>query len=70
MNLPKQSVGSRIRFLWCRVILRMIFLLAYALVGAADFLVTGDKDLLVLKGELAELQIVTPTEFVLLLAGD
>lgn len=39
------------------------YLLAYALVGDADYLVTGDKDLLVLKEQLEEIQIVTPHEF-------
>ncbi len=44
------------------------YLLAYALVGAADYLVTGDRDLLVL-GEVAGVRIVTPREFAGLLAG-
>lgn len=38
------------------------YLLAYALVGEADYLVTGDQDLLVLK-EVEGVKIVTPTEF-------
>jgi putative PIN family toxin of toxin-antitoxin system len=38
------------------------YLLAYALVGEADYLVTGDEDLLVLSGEEA-LKIVTPADF-------
>jgi len=40
------------------------YLLAYALVGKADFLVTGDEDLLVLKDEIKEVHIVTPRQFV------
>ena len=36
--------------------------LAYAVVGRADYLVTGDRDLLVL-GQAGETAIVTPTEF-------
>lgn len=39
------------------------YLLAYALIGAADYLVTGDKDLLALRGQIAGLEIVTPSEF-------
>ena len=38
------------------------YLLAYALVGEADYLVTGDKDLLCL-GRVDRLQIVTPRAF-------
>ncbi len=38
------------------------YLLAYALVGAADFLVTGDRDLLIL-GSVGNVLIVSPTEF-------
>lgn len=38
------------------------YLLAYALVGAADYLVTGDNDLLSL-GQVEDLQIVTPALF-------
>ena len=38
------------------------YLLAYALVGQADYLVTGDEDLLVLK-QVGELKIVTPRQF-------
>jgi putative PIN family toxin of toxin-antitoxin system len=39
------------------------YLLAYALVGGADFLVSGDKDLLELQGQLQELEILTPRQF-------
>ncbi len=42
------------------------YLLAYALVGRADYLVTGDEDLLTL-GEVAGLKVVSPREFVTLL---
>ena len=38
------------------------YLLAYAVVGQADYLVTGDKDLLVL-GEVAEVKIVSTVAF-------
>lgn len=38
------------------------YLLAYAVVGAADFLVTGDDDLLVLK-KAGSLRIVSPPAF-------
>lgn len=38
------------------------YLLAYALVGKADYLVTGDKDLLVLD-EIERVQIVSPADF-------
>ena len=38
------------------------YLLAYALVGQADYLVTGDDDLLVL-GEVESVRIVTPRDF-------
>jgi len=38
------------------------YLLAYALVGEADYLVTGDKDLLVLK-HIGKLHIVSLLEF-------
>ena len=38
------------------------YLLAYALLGQADYLVTGDKDLLVL-GQVDQVQIVRPAEF-------
>lgn len=40
------------------------YVLAYALVGNADYLVTGDKDLLALQGLIAGLEIVTPSQFV------
>ena len=39
------------------------YLLAYALVGAADYLVTGDEDLLELNEQIQELQILTPRQF-------
>ena len=39
------------------------YLLAYALVGEADYLVTGDKDLLVLK-QVDKVKIVTAGEFI------
>ena len=42
------------------------YVLAYALVGRADYLVTGDEDLLTL-GEVAGLKVVSPREFVTLL---
>ena len=38
------------------------YLLAYALVGQADFLVTGDQDLLVLQ-QVEGVRIVTPHDF-------
>ena len=44
------------------------YLLAQALVGGADYLVTGDQDLLVLGDAVAPLRIVTAAEFVRLLA--
>jgi putative PIN family toxin of toxin-antitoxin system len=40
------------------------YVLAYALVGRADYLVTGDKDLLALSGQIPGLDIVTPAQFV------
>lgn len=39
------------------------YLLAYALVGRADYLVTGDDDLLVLRGQIKELNILSPRQF-------
>lgn len=42
------------------------YFLAYAVVGEADYLVTGDKDLLVLDG-ISSLRIVKPTDFAVLL---
>lgn len=39
------------------------YLLAYALVGKADYLVSGDKDLLVLQGQFSDLSILTPAQF-------
>ncbi|WP_374689750.1 putative toxin-antitoxin system toxin component, PIN family [Promineifilum sp.] len=44
------------------------YLLAYALVGAVDYLVTGDRDLLALRGQVAGLEILTPAQFSELLA--
>ena len=44
------------------------YLLAYALVGEADYLVTGDKDLLELQGQITGLEILTPAQFIDLLA--
>lgn len=41
------------------------FLLAYAILQRVDFLVTGDRDLLVLDGEIGRLRIVTAAEFLL-----
>jgi uncharacterized protein len=38
------------------------FLIAYALVGSAEYLVTGDKDLLTLK-KIEGVEIVNPKEF-------
>lgn len=40
------------------------YLLAYAQIARADYLVTGDKDLLVLQGQVVGLEIVTPARFV------
>jgi putative PIN family toxin of toxin-antitoxin system len=45
------------------------YLIAHAMVARADYLVTGDKDLLVLE-RIGELHIVTPAEFVFLLEMD
>lgn len=42
------------------------YLIAYAVVGKADYLVTGDKDLLVLK-RVGDLAIVNPRDFTSLL---
>ena len=39
------------------------YLIVHAVLGRADYLVTGDKDLLVL-GEIQNVCIVTPTEFI------
>lgn len=39
------------------------YLLAYAVVGKADYLVTGDEDLLVLK-KIGKVKIVSPRKFV------
>ena len=39
------------------------YLLAYALVGKADFLVTGDQDLLVLNHLIEEIEILPPAQF-------
>ncbi len=43
------------------------YLLAYALIARADYLVTGDKDLLSLRGQIAGLEIVTPAQFAAIL---
>ena len=43
------------------------YLLAYAMVGEADYLVTGDKDLLVLEN-IDRLKIITPALFARLLS--
>jgi len=43
------------------------YVLAYALIGSADFLVTGDKDLLNLQGKVKGLAIVTPAQLAELL---
>jgi len=45
------------------------YLLAHALVARADYLVTGDKDLLVLN-PVGDLQILSPTQFTLILAEE
>lgn len=45
------------------------YLLAYAVVGAADYLVTGDHDILVLE-RVDEVRIITPREMVRLLVED
>lgn len=37
-------------------------LLAYAVVGEADYLVTGDKDLLVIQ-RVGDVKIITPVDF-------
>lgn len=42
------------------------YLLAYAVVGQADYLVTGDKDLLDLR-QVGEVTILSPAEFIQLL---
>ena len=44
------------------------YLLAYALVGQADYLVTGDEDLLVLNEQISSLLIISPREFITTLA--
>jgi putative PIN family toxin of toxin-antitoxin system len=44
------------------------YLLAYAFVGAADYLVTGDDDLLVLRN-IGHLAIISPPDFVKVLQG-
>jgi len=45
------------------------YLLAYALVGGADYLVTGDEDLIALQGQIRELEILTPRQFSKLLSS-
>ena len=42
------------------------YLLAYALVGRADYLITGDEDLLVL-GKIGDVLIMRPSDFLLVL---
>ena len=42
------------------------YLIAYAVVGEADFLVTGDKDLLVLR-QIGDVRIVTVQELISIL---
>ncbi len=42
------------------------YLLAYALVGRADYLITGDDDLLVL-GKIGNITIMRPSDFMLVL---
>lgn len=44
------------------------YLLAYAVVANADYLVTGDNDLLVLQGKILGLDIMTPAQFAELLS--
>lgn len=44
------------------------YLLAYALAGRADYLITGDQDLLVLEGQIPGLHIFTPARFAEFLA--
>lgn len=43
------------------------YVLAYALIASADYLVTGDKDLLALQGKVTGLAIVTPAQLAELL---
>ncbi len=43
------------------------FLLAAAILGDVDVLVTGDQDLLVLRGEMTRPAMMTPAEFLQLL---
>lgn len=45
------------------------YLIAYAVIGEADYLVTGDKDLLVL-GEIAGVRIITTVAFAALLSTE
>ena len=45
------------------------YLVAYAIIGQADYLVTGDKGLLVLR-EVLDVRIVTPIAFAVLLVGE
>lgn len=44
------------------------YLLAYALLGASDYLVTGDRDWLILNEQIAGLTILTPVQSATLLA--
>jgi putative PIN family toxin of toxin-antitoxin system len=46
------------------------YVLAYALIASADHLVTGDRDLLVLSGQIPGLNIVTPAQFSQILTND
>lgn len=46
------------------------YLLAYAAVGQADYLVTGDEDLLVLDEKMEQFAIVTPRAFLEVLQGE
>jgi predicted nucleic acid-binding protein len=39
------------------------YLLAYVLIGGADYLVTDDEDLLALQQQIHELEILTPRQF-------
>ncbi len=44
------------------------YLLAYAMVGQADYLVSGDKDLLLLQGAIEGMDFLDPPQFAALLA--
>lgn len=43
------------------------YLVAYALIGEADYLVTGDKELLALAEHITDTQIISPLDFATLL---